>query len=259
MYPIFLPSTHITLSSYLLWMSMTFTICVYFFYKRAFQNSLSGKLAAELSIWLMVGAFIGARLFHIILEYPEFYLNRPFEVFKFWNGGFVYYGGLLGGLLSSYLFVKFKHQIFTRWLDHAAPVMAFGYALGRIGCLLAGCCYGKACNLPWAVTFGPGIEAPAGIPLHPTQIYSFLIEMCVLGLLIYCERHRAKIALLKNNGALFYLWLILHGTGRIIVEQYRADYRGPELLNISPSTYISLAVIVSGFSLLVYSNTPKKL
>lgn len=244
MYPVFTASQHIHLSSYLVWMSLTFCICVYYFYKRAYQTSLSAKIAADLSIWIMIGGFIGARAFHIIFEFPEFYTNHPSEIFQFWKGGFVFYGGLLGGLISGCVFLKRKHQALTPWFDHTAPVVALGYAIGRIGCLLAGCCYGKECDLPWAISFSSGAEAPANLLLHPTQIYSFLIELLIFIILLKIQ----ATAWIKNQtGRLFSLWLILHGLGRALVESYRGDYRGNEYMGLSLSTYLSLAVVLSGF------------
>ncbi len=244
MYPVFTASHHIHLSSYLMWMSLTFCICVYYFYKRAFRTSLSAKIAADLSIWIMVGGFIGARAFHILLEFPEFYRDHPSEIFLFWKGGFVFYGGLFGGLFSAYIFLKRKHQSFTPWLDHAAPVIALGYAIGRIGCLLAGCCYGKECDLPWAIQFKQGVEAPAFIYLHPTQIYSFLIELIIFFVLL---KSQSLDWVKTQSGRLFSLWLMLHGLGRVVVEHFRADFRGNEYMGLSISTYFSLAIILSGF------------
>lgn len=248
MYPVFTASQHIHLPSYLIWMSLTFTFAVFYFYKRSFSKSLSAKIAAELSLWIMIGIFFGARLLHILAEYPQYYLDNPYEAFKFWQGGFVFYGGFLGGLLTGYLYLKSKNQSLPTWLDHAAPVIALSYAIGRIGCLLAGCCYGSECYLPWAITFGSGVEAPAGVPIHPTQIYTILSESLVFILLLKLEpRHFFK----KNPGSLFYFWMILHGVFRLLIEQFRGDFRGTSFLGLYISSYISILFIILG-SYLIY-------
>lgn len=254
MYPIFTASQHIHLSSYLIWMSLTFCISVFYFYRRSFKTSLSAKIASELAIWIMLGGFIGARVLHILGEYPQYYFDHPSEIFKFWKGGFVFYGGLFGGLLSAFLFLKHKHQIFTKWLDHSAPVIAFGYAFGRIGCLWAGCCFGKECSLPWAIVFQTGVEAPAGLPLHPTQVYSSLAELVIW---IILTRAEGLKTITTTPGRLFYLWMIMHGISRILVEQFRGDFRGIEYGGLYISSYISLAVVLSGFAL--YMSTVKKI
>jgi phosphatidylglycerol---prolipoprotein diacylglyceryl transferase len=121
-------------------------------------------------------------------------------------------------------------------------VIALGYALGRVGCLAAGCCYGTFTTLPWGITFPAGVEAPAGVSIHPTQIYSSLWELMNLGVLLFAER-RGK---LKSPGQIFGLWLVIHGVGRALVEQFRGDFRGPEPFNLSISTWLSGAAIVIG-------------
>lgn len=254
MYPVFTASQHIHLSSYLIWMSLTFCIGVYYFYRRSFKTSLSAKIASELAIWIILGGFVGARALHIIAEYPQYYLDHPSEILKFWKGGFVFYGGLLGGLISAFIFLRRKHQIFSKWLDHSAPVIAFGYAFGRLGCLWAGCCFGKECTLPWAIVFRSGVEAPSGIPIHPTQIYASLAELLIWLVLLNLEKLKS---ITSNSGQLFYVWMILHGTSRIFVEQFRGDFRGIEYGGFYISTYISLTIVLSGF--ILYLSTVKKI
>lgn len=90
MYPVFYPSPHIHIPIYLVVMSLAFSLGIVYFYKRAVKLNLSAKVSTEISIIVMLGAFVGSRLFHVIFEYPEYYLNDPIEVLKVYNGGFVF-------------------------------------------------------------------------------------------------------------------------------------------------------------------------
>lgn len=243
MNPIFEPSVHIDIPAYLTLMSLAFSVAVVYFYKRAIRLHLSPKLSTEISMIGMVGAFVGARLFHILFEYPEHYIQNPFDIFKIQNGGFVFYGGFIVGLAASLYYIKRLRQNPLSWLDCAAPAIAVGYIIGRIGCVFAGCCYGKICNLPWAISFPIGVEAPAHIPLHPTQFYSIIGQTIVLTTILLIEKYKTP----KMAGTLFFLWLLGHGISRLIVEQFRGDFRGDLFGATSISTIISIILI--GFSL----------
>lgn len=239
MYPVFHPSPHIHIPIYLVVMSLAFSLSIVYFYKRAIKLNLPPKISTEISIMVMIGAFLGSRLFHIIFEYPQYYINDPLEVFKVHKGGFVFYGGLIGGLLTSYVFVRKIKQNYLNWLDCSALVLPLGYIIGRIGCIFAGCCFGRECDLPWAMKFPEGVEAPANILLHPTQIYSIIIE-CLVWLSLFAIEKKKPM----KSGSLFAVWLLLHSVGRIVVEQYRGDFRGAPVLGLSVSSLISLIFIV---------------
>ena len=242
MYPVFYPSPHINIPVYLVVMSFAFIVSILYAYRRAIKLNLPPKISTEISIAIMIGAFFGARIFHIVFEYPEYYLENPLEIFKFYKGGFVFYGGLLGGLLSAYLFIKKIRQNFFNWLDGFALVIPVGYALGRIGCIFAGCCFGTECLLPWAIRFPEGVEAPANITLHPKQIYSILIEAMFWAILFSIEKVQTKKL---KPGSLFFIWMLLHSFGRIIIEQFRGDFRGEMVFGFSISTLISIALLAS--------------
>lgn len=254
MYPVFHASPHIHIPLYLVMMSVAFSVSVIYFYKRAVDLNLRPKMSTEISLAIMIGAFLGARIFHVIFEYPQYYLENPMEIFKFYKGGFVFYGGLAGGLIFAYVYIKKLKQNFLNWLDCFAPVLPIGYMIGRVACIFAGCCYGKECDLPWAIRFPQGVEAPANIPLHPTQIYSILGELVVLGILILSEK---KVKL--KPGSLFFIWMLFHGMVRLVVEQYRGDFRGENILGLSISTIISLLLILGSSIWLFRKNFASKL
>lgn len=206
----------------------------------------------DISIAIMIGGLIGARLAHVFYEHPEYYLQYPQEILKIWNGGYVFYGGLIGGFVAAFALIKIKNGNPQIWMDAFAPLLPVGYGLGRLGCLFAGCCYGKECDLPWAIRYPEGVEAPAHVALHPTPLYDFFISWIVFGFLFLIEKNRAQFPKqFQKNGALFYLWMILYGVQRIIIEDFRNDFRGPAMLGFSVSTVLSILLILGGLLLLL--------
>ncbi len=183
------------------------------------------KIAFDLALIIMVFGFIGGRLLHVIYEEPSYYARFPLQIFQFWNGGYVYFGGMLSALIAAQIFLKRKNENFLIWADFMAPVLSLVYALGRISCFFEGCCYGKACTLPWAVQ-----------GLHPTQLYMILAELLVFSYVVKMKS--------ETPGRIFFTWLALHGFCRFVIEFYRNDDRGFMLGNlISISQIISLVLI----------------
>jgi phosphatidylglycerol:prolipoprotein diacylglycerol transferase len=157
---------------------------------------------------------------------------------------------MIGALITASVFCRFKKLDFWRAADLGAPIFALSYGIGRLGCFAAGCCYGKPTDLPWGVRFPEGGEAPFGVAIHPTQIYATLLELGTLAFLLWFERtkHRTK----PKVGQVFGLWLVMHGAGRLVMEHFRDDFRGPRFLNLSVSTWISFAVMLGGVWILKF-------
>lgn len=247
MLPFIRLSDEILLPSYMLVLSLTYCVGLVFAFYRAGADDEKRNTALDLALAIMIGGFVGARLLHVFYEQPTFYFENPAEAFKFWRGGFVYYGGFIGALVACWLYVRWKKLSFLEWADFYAPVISLGYALGRLGCLLNGCCFGEICDLPWAIEFNfPGL--PTGLR-HPTAIYASVYELCVFAFLIAAEKRPLRV------GQLFGLWLLLHAQGRIFMELFRADDRGPAIFSLSISTWLSLAVMVIALATLL----PKKI
>ncbi len=229
--------------------SLIYSLSVIWLLLRAEKLKQNRIIAIDLGLVIMICGFLGARLFHVIYEEPKYYWEHPADILKIWQGGFVFYGGFLASWLGGVCFLRRVQQPLLPWYDLFAPIISFGYCLGRLACLAAGCCYGRATSLPWGIRFPPGVEAPTGISLHPTQIYASLWEFCVFLILLRLEKSK------RPGGVLFAIWLILHALGRIMMEYFRMDARGPNLLGFSVSSWISIVLV--GFGFAMYSRLNK--
>lgn len=216
---------------YFFWISITVSLGLIWALKRAETRGFPLELTFTVTGWLLLVIPLGARLFHIVYEEPQVYIQNPAAVFEVWNGGFVYYGGLLGGLIFTALFFKYKKRERNFWqtADFLTPVLCFGTGFGRIACFIQGCCYGHEWH---------GFLSVAG--RHPTQLYMFFWEMILLGMILKLE----KMNFTKKAGQLFLFWVTASAAGRFVVEFYRDDFRGSTLMGMSISQVIALGLVL---------------
>lgn len=220
----------VTIPTFYLVQSLALFLCLFFLSLRVEANkAFERKTAFDLCILIMISGFLGGRLFHVLYEEPAYYWQYPSQILQFWNGGYVYFGGLILALISSFLFLKYKRESFLHWGDFLAPVLSLMYALGRIGCFFEGCCYGKYCDLPWAVQ-----------QRHPTQIYMSLLELLTFWIIV-------RLPLQEKAGRIFFTWLTLHSLARFVIEFFRDDDRGAVFINLSISQMISLLILGTSF------------
>jgi phosphatidylglycerol:prolipoprotein diacylglycerol transferase len=167
----------------------------------------------------LVGLFVsiaGARILYVLLIPGEFRQN-PWDVFKVWSGGISVHGAILAGILYLWWYCR-RHKLnFREFADLGAPAFALGYAVGRIGCFLNGCCYGTACDQPWATRFLANEHSGQWTPpSHPTQIYAALMNLLIFGALhLWNSRPHPR-------GAVFLGYLALYSVYRFIDEIFRA-------------------------------------
>lgn len=204
------------------------------------QKGLSENKITDMVLYTIVAGLIGARIAYVLTNF-RFYFNNPSDIFKIWEGGLVFYGGFLAGLLALAVFVRMNPKLdFWELGDILAPAVSLGHAFGRVGCLLAGCCYGKPSELPWAVKFtNPESLAPLGVCLHPTQIYESLGAVAIFAAL---DRFNTKP---HKKGQTVFAYLFLYGLLRFLVEFLRGDDRGAQLLSLSQGQMISLIIIAA--------------
>ena len=225
----YLPFLHfsdaLVIPTYFVIISLTFSFGIYWFVRRAEKKLLGRNNALDIALVLMGAGFVGSRLVHVFFEEPHYYAEAPMRVFHIWQGGFVWYGGAVIGGLASILFIHWRRLPLGKWLDAFAPVGALGYGLGRIACLLTGCCFGDVCILASGYQFR-----------YPTQAFAVIWEFTTLALLLWLER--------KKRVSIFLVWLMLHSIGRIVMESFRGDPRGPAILTLSLSTWVSAVLLI---------------
>ena len=228
-----------------------------FFYQTAKRNNIDPVVAIDLGIITSIFGILGARLFHIIFEMPSYYLEHPWDIFKLWQGGFVLYGGFILPAIISYIYIKHKKLNFANIVDFITPSVALGAGIGRIACVVQGCCYGKATNVPWAVVYHHPADpnTPIGMHIHPTQMYMVLSYFFIFFLILFIFKNGRRK---KFNGQIFATFIVLESFFRFIIEYFRGDFRGSFFEPyLSTSQVISLTLFVSA-SIFLIKNYHKK-
>lgn len=241
MFPVLFKIGAITIHTYGVAMALAFLASIFLIRHEAKRKKLNPDIAYDIVLFAMIGGIIGARLVYVIDHWHDFAAN-PVKVFEVWQGGLIFYGGLIGGALAVLALIKFKKMPIGKIADIVAPSLAVGSAIGRLGCFSNGCCYGKETSLPWGVTFNSELSSarPLNVPLHPTQVYEFTYNLVILGVLWWARPR------LKSDGLLFWLYITLYGLFRFIVEFFRAN---PDAyLGMSASQIFSLVMLLAGIT-----------
>lgn len=219
---------------------------------RARREKIDPELVYDMALFVFVGGLVGARGFYV-LQYWGTRVVGFWEIFEIWKGGIVLYGSLLGAAAGFVAYRCLRWFPVLPMLDALAPAMAFGVAIGRLGCFLNGCCYGDACNLPWAVRFPKDSpawfsevsrnlippDADHSLWLHPTQLYS-TVDGLILFLLL-----SAYYPLRRRDGAVFGLLLLTYPITRFLVEHLRND-EGIFAAGMTISQVVSVALLAFG-------------
>lgn len=194
----------------------------------------------------VVGGLLGTRILYYIVELPQI-IKDPSILWNFKNG-YVVYGGIIGGALTSYLYCHGKKTAFLPYFDLVVPAVALAQGFGRIGCFFAGCCYGRETEAWYGITFHASQFAPNGLKLIPTQLISSVGDFVICGLLLLYASRKPK------TGRVASMYMILYGIGRFAVEFLRNDYRGSVGV-LSTSQLISIGVVAAG--MIMYVLVPK--
>lgn len=198
----------------------------------------------SLTVWGLVGGFIGAKLLYWITQFPNI-ISNPSILLSF-GEGFVVYGGIIGGILAGLVYCKINKIKFLQHLDLFVPSIALAQGFGRIGCLLAGCCYGEETHSWFGITFHHSKIAPNDVALIPTQIMEsvFSFGLCII-LLLLARRT-------KKAGLVACVYLIFYSSGRFVIEFFRGDVIRGEVGVLSTSQFIALVIVlVTGLIVLV--------
>lgn len=207
---------------------------------RAEQRGLDQARVLDLGIYIIISALVGAKLLLVITDAKTF-LSDPAELITLARSGGVFYGGLILAVVVAFWYIRKVQLPFWTTTDVFAPGIALGHVVGRLGCLFAGCCWGKPTDVPWAITFtnpyaAANVGTPLNVPLHPTQLYDAGAEAIILALLLSTEKRGNRYP-----GRTFWLYMLLYAVSRFIIEFYRNDPRGAVML-FSTSQFISLVL-----------------
>lgn len=223
--------------------------------RRGATVGLAREDIGDITLWIMVGAIIGARVVYVITYWQDEFVGGPItEIFMIQHGGLVYYGGLIGASFAGALAIRWKKLPLWKTADVLAPSIALGSVFGRIGCLLNGCCYGRACSLPWAIRF-PADHTTGGEPVHPTQLYDAGLNLLLYGFLAWLFRHK------KFDGQVFATYLLCYALTRSTVELFRGDYNaGHQHFGLTPAQLVSVPIFFIGLALaaILSRRTPAK-
>lgn len=217
-------------------------ICaVLLFLKRGTKRGYNEDKLFNATILTVILGILGGKLLYVITEW-KLVIQDPSIIFRDFGNGFVIYGAILGGALGIVLYsLKYKWNVLELG-DLIIPGVALAQGFGRIGCLLAGCCYGAETSCSIGIVFPKGSLAPAGVPLYPTQIFSSIFDFALaLFLLWYGNKNEEK-------GKTLSMYMIIYSIGRFFVEFLRNDPRGNVGL-LSTSQFISIFILIAGILL----------
>jgi phosphatidylglycerol---prolipoprotein diacylglyceryl transferase len=209
-----------TLHTYGVFVAVGFLVGLVVTVKIGKSQGIPPQQTMDMGFLMIVAAIVGSRLLYVLMNLG-YYVERPVDALKLWQGGLVFSGGVVCVILSVIWYTR-RHQLsFWKTADMWAPAMAVGQGIGRIGCFMAGCCYGKPTGSGWGAVFtDPHSLAPLNIPLHPTQIYSSVSNLIVFFILLILHKKKSF------DGQVFLWLLVLHSTARLFVERFRGDDRG---------------------------------
>ncbi len=204
---------------------------------RAKKSGYDEDSILNMAIISIIAGILGGKALYIITEIKS--IINDINILKDIGNGFVIYGAIVGGALGIFFYSKKKGWNTLKTFDIVAPTVALAQGFGRIGCFLAGCCYGRETTLPIGVEFKNSIFVPPDIIRHPTQIYSSVFDFFLAFFLLWYGRKERK------DGRVFSLYIILYSVGRFLVEYLRDDPRGAVGV-LSTSQFISIFTLIIG-------------
>jgi phosphatidylglycerol---prolipoprotein diacylglyceryl transferase len=256
MHPILFDFGGFTIYAYGVLLAAAYLLGLQFALRRARARGLDGQRVMDLGIWIIISALAGAKLLLFIVDFRR-YTENPRELLELLRSGGVFYGGLIAAVVVALIYLR-RHKL-PLWTttDVFAPGIALGHIVGRLGCLMAGCCFGRETSVPWAITFHDpaamiNVGTPLGVPLHPTQLYEAGAEAVILAFLLVFERRGRPFP-----GRTFWTYMLLYGISRFFIEFYRGDSRGMVFNVFSTSQFVSVILVpLSIVMLVVLSRRP---
>ena len=246
MHPILFHIGNFELASYGLMTALGYAAAAWYLTPRLKSCNIKGL--TQDTFWnllfiVFVGAIVGGKLLFILLSWTELgdtFADKMTYIVHNIRYGFVFFGGLILAVAGALWYMRRKQLPLLKTSDFLIVAVPLGHALGRVGCFLAGCCYGKPTMLPWGVRFtDPNTLVPpelVGVPLHPTQLYEAGLNFALFLLLHYASKKPHK------DGQILVEYVWCYALLRFGIEFLRGDFRGGFLWGFSPSQVISLCI-----------------
>jgi phosphatidylglycerol:prolipoprotein diacylglycerol transferase len=200
------------------------------------------QYGSDIGLWIMIGGIVGARVAYVIANWSE-YAAAPWTIFRFDQGGLVYYGGFIGATLAVVLFARRRGKPVLTMGDYAIGGLPLGHAIGRIGCFINGCCFGSETTCPVHATLD-------GVNRHPVQLYESVVNVVIYVLLLHAWPRR------QRDGRILAVYLLLYPATRFLLEFLRGDVR-LHGLGLTVAQLLSLALFAIGMAL--WFTAPKRM
>jgi phosphatidylglycerol:prolipoprotein diacylglycerol transferase len=242
MYPVLFRIGNFPINTYGVFLALAFLCAILITVRLAKRDGLPREKIYDLCLWMLLSSLVGSKILMFFTE-PE-YRDHPLQLLSldFLRSGGVFYGGLIGAILTGYFLMRRYQLPWWKTADACAPGIAIGNFFGRQGCFAAGCCWGKPTNLPWGVKFTELGHEITGVPidayLHPTQLYESFAMLIVFFFLLWLHKHR------RFSGQVILFYALLYSIIRFAIEFLRDDPRG-DLFGLTTLTGFSTSQIIS--------------
>ncbi|MCK4776747.1 MAG: prolipoprotein diacylglyceryl transferase [Actinomycetia bacterium] len=232
MHPVLIKIGPFIIYSYGFFLALAFLAVLIIGRKELQRKGHDADLMYDLVLWTAVGGIIGARIFYVAYNWDVFTV-APIEALFLWNGGLALYGGIIGSITAVLILVYVKNLQFGMVADIAGICAPLGIAIGRIGCLFNGCCYGRITSKPWGLIF-PEID---NFTRHPTQIYEIIYALAIFAFIWFIRKR------IYTNGDLFFLFILLYSIFRFLNEFLRVN---PDFIfGMSGSQIVSIMFFIA--------------
>ncbi len=247
MYPVLFEIGGWKITSYGMMAALAFLMASWIFGLNRKHARLTEDQATVIVILGVLGGIVGARIFYVIQFYDQFRYRSWFEMFKIWQGGLVFLGGFILGMILLIAYCRSRRLRLLPVFDAAAPAVALAHAFGRVGCFLNGCCWSAvSCDAWFGVSypaFSDAARSTGGIAVHPVQLYEALFNLLIFPPLFLLAR-KARV------GFTVAAYLMLYGVWRFTIEYIRKE---PVYWIFSAAQWIGLGMVLGGAVLLVLS------
>jgi phosphatidylglycerol:prolipoprotein diacylglycerol transferase len=247
MYPILFRLGGLTIYAYGFFIAIGFIVGFILATLKARKEGIPFERVVDLFFYSVLSAILGSRILFVLINLDS-YRGNLLQIFKIWEGGLVFYGGLILAASVSIGYMRWHRLPIWKLADMFSPPIALGLVFGRIGCFFAGCCYGKETSLPWGVIFtDPNSLARLNVTLHPTQLYEAASGLAIFFFLNWKAKRKTF------DGQIFWLFLFLYSVFRFFIEMFRGDPRGFAVQYfLSTSQGIGILLAIISFFVLFY-------